>query len=196
MDFKLFAEALRDVSAKYRLLLISNVLLVLVVAGLALHVSQLANRSRVIVVPSHLNAKVELKGESASPEYIRIMALHLSNLLYTYTPLSIGANYQEFMAYVPGERKESVQGQLQQRIDQVSKLKINETYLNRDFALLKEGECVLSGKTIRWSAGQELSTDDLFLRYTYRIINGGFLIEEIQVLTSNEYNALRHARGK
>ena len=196
MDFKIFADLLRDVSAKYRLLIFSNAILAIAVVGLAAYVGHLADRTRIVVVPSHLNAKVELRGESASAEYVRIMALHMTNLLYTYTPLSISTNYREFMAYVPAERWESVHEQLQQRIDQVGKLKINETYLNREFTLTKEGECLLAGKTIRWSAGQELATDDLFLRYTYKIINGGFRIEEIHVLTSNEYNTLRHARNK
>jgi type IV conjugative transfer system protein TraE len=196
MDFKLFADHLRDIDAKYRLLLFANVLLAVMVAGLAVHASYLANRTRVIVIPSHLNAKVELQGESASPEYTRIMALHMTNLLYTYTPYTIATNYQEFMVYVPAERWESVKAQLQQRIDQVGKLKINETFLHREFLILKEGECLVAGKSIRWSAGQELATEDIFLRYQYKIINGGFRIEEVHVLTNNEYNTLRHSRGK
>lgn len=191
MDFKIFSDDLRDAGAKYRLLLCANILLALMLVGLAVHTMWAANRARVIVVPTHLAAQIEMRGERASPEYIRIMLLHLTNLLYTYTPYSIMEQYREFLAYLPAEKILSVKEQLQHRIDQIAKLKINETFLAKEVLMPKPGVCLVSGKTIRWSAGQELATEELYLKYEYQINNGGFRIEAISLLTSGEYNALQ-----
>lgn len=190
MDFKIFSDDFRDVSAKYRLLLCAVILLVLMVIGLAVHTMWMANRARVIIVPTHLAAQVELQGERASPEYVRIMLLHLTNLLYTYTPYNILEQYREFLAYVPAESLLTVKEQLQHRIDQIAKLKINESFLAKEVLLTRPGEGLVSGRTIRWSAGQELATEDLYLKFKYQIKNQGFRIDELSLLTSNEYTAL------
>jgi len=196
MDFKIFFDELRDICAKYRLLLVTNVILAVIVFGLAIHAVWAADRSRVIIVPSHLASAVEIQGERASPEYVRIMLLHLTNLLYTYTPYSIMENYREFLAYIPPEKLNEVQEQLQGRIDRVSRLKINETFMATSVVFPERGIGVLSGKTIRWSAGQELATEDIHMKYKYNIKNGGFQIDEISLLTSSEFNALQRTAGK
>ncbi len=196
MDFKIFSDDLRDASVKYRLLLCANILLVLMVVGLAIHTMWIANRARVIIVPTHLAAQVELKGERASPEYVRIMLLHLTGLLYSYTPYSILEQYREFLAYIPADTLIEVKEQLQHRIDQIAKLKINETFLPQEVSLTQPDIALVSGRTIRWSAGQELATDDLYLKYHYQIQDGGFKIHELSILTANEYTALLRAERK
>lgn len=194
MDFKIFSDDLRDTGAKYRLLLCANILLVFMVIGLAIHTMWMANRARVIIVPTHLAAQMEMKGERASPEYVRIMLLHMTNLLYTYTPYSIMDQYREFLAYLPPEKLLPVKERLQHRIDQIAKLKINETFQANEVVLPQPGVCLISGKTIRWSAGQELATEELYLKYEYQIKDGGFRIEAISLLSSGEYNALLRNR--
>jgi hypothetical protein len=196
MDFKIFSDDLRDAGAKYRLLLCANILLAFMVAGLAVHTMWMANRARVIIVPTHQAAQVEMKGELASPEYVRIMLLHMTHLLYTYTPYSIMGQYREFLAYLPAEKLASVKEQLQHRIDQIAKLKINETFQAREVLLPSPGVCLISGKTVRWSAGQELATEELYLKYEYQVKDGGFRIEAISLLTSNDYNALQRPERK
>jgi len=196
MDFKIFSDDLRDTGAKYRLLLCANILLALMLVGLAIHTMWMAGRARVIIVPTHLAAQVEMKGERASPEYVRIMLLHMTNLLYTYTPYNIMEQYREFLAYLPAEKLAPVKEQLQHRIDQIAKLKINETFQAREVLLSAPGVCLVSGKTVRWSAGQELATEELYLKYEYQIKDGGFRIEAISLLTSGEYNALQRPGRK
>ncbi len=196
MDFKIFSDDLRDTGAKYRLLLCANILLALMLSGLAIHTMWMADRARVIVVPTHLAAQVEMKGERASPEYVRIMLLHMTNLLYTYTPYSIMDQYREFLAYLPPDKMLPVKEQLQHRIDQIAKLKINETFLAGEVFLSQPGVCLISGKTVRWSAGQELAAEELHLKYEYRINNGGFRIEAISLLTAGEFTALRRTQHK
>jgi type IV conjugative transfer system protein TraE len=196
MDFKIFSDDLRDAGAKYRLLLCANILLALMLSGLAIHTMWMADRARVIVVPTHLAAQVEMRGERASPEYVRIMLLHMTNLLYTYTPYSIMDQYREFLAYLPPEKMLSVKEQLQHRIDRIAKLKINETFLAGEVLLPQPGVCLISGKTVRWSAGQELATEELHLKYEYQMKNGGFRIEAISLLTAGEFTALRRNQHK
>lgn len=123
------------------------------------------------------------------------MGIHLTHLLYTYTPYNIGDRYKEFLAYVPAENWATVKTSLQQRIDQVGKLKISESFMPKTFTLLKDSFLV-AGTTIRWASGQELTNDEIHIRYTYSITDGGFRVEEIRLLSPAEYNALLRDHNK
>lgn len=195
MKFHLYADRLQDSHAKFRLTLAVNVLLAAMVIGLSAYTVYTAKHARVIIVPTHLAAKLEIQGETTSPEYIRIMGLHLTHLLYTYTPYNIADRYKEFLAYVPAENWATVKTSLQQRIDQVGKLKISESFMPKTFILLK-GSFLVVGTTIRWASGQELTSDEIHIRYTYSITDGGLRVTEIRLLSSAEYNALRREHNK
>ena len=206
MRFRLYADHLRDSHAKFSLVMAFNTLLSVLVIGLeksrffadaipAGYCVYRAEHARVIIVPTHLAAKVAIEGEATSPEYIRIMGIHLTHLLYTYTPYNIGDRYKEFLAYVPAENWATVKTSLQQRIDQVGKLKISESFMPKTFTLLKDSFLV-AGTTIRWASGQELTNDEIHIRYTYSITDGGFRVEEIRLLSPAEYNALLRDHNK
>lgn len=194
MEFRLFADLFRDVSVKNKILLISNIVSDILLVIVTLNCVYLSHQVRTIVVPSHLASAVEIKGEKVSADYIRIMCLHLTELLYTYTPYSIAENYQEFLAYVPADRLNGVKAQLQSRIDQTAKLKISESFLPREVLFPEDGICLVSGKVIRWSVGEQLATDDLYIRYNYRIYNGGLSVEEITLLTGSDFIAHKRTR--
>ena len=195
MQFRLYADHLRDSYAKFRLTLAVNVLLAAMVIGLSAYAVHTARHARVIIVPTHLAAKLEIQGDATSPEYIRIMGLHLTHLLYTYTPYNIKERYKEFLAYVPAENWATVKTSLQYRIDQVGKLKISESFMPKTFTLLK-GSFLVAGTTIRWASGQELTNDEIHIRYTYNITDGGFRVEEIRLLSPAEYNTLLRDHNK
>lgn len=190
MQFRIYADHLQDTFAKYRLSQGVIVLLAAMVAGLAGYAIYTANHARVIIVPTHLAAKLEVQGETTSPEYIRVMGIHLTHLLYTYTPYNITDRYKEFLAYVPAENWTKTKVMLQQRIDQVGKLKISESFMPKTFTLLKDSAFLVAGTTIRWASGQELTNDEIHIRYTYSVTDGGFRVDEIRLLSSVEYNAL------
>jgi hypothetical protein len=54
----------------------------------------------------------------------------------------------------------------------------------------------VAGTTIRWASGQELTNDEIHIRYTYSITDGGFRVEEIRLLSPAEYNALLRDHNK
>lgn len=124
------------------------------------------------------------------------MGTHLTNLLYTYTPYNITERYQEFLAYVPAENWVKVKSKLQQRIDQAGKLKVSESFMPKAFTLLKDSAFLVAGTTIRWASGQELTSDEIHIRYTYSITDGGFRVEETRLLSPAEYNALLRDHNK
>lgn len=196
MLLKIYADHLRDVQIKYLLNLVANVALALAVAGLAVFAVYLADQKRIVIVPTHLAAQLEVQGTSASPEYVRIMLTHFTGLLYSYTPHNIMERYKEFLAYVPAEQRQAVHQQLQQRIDQVAKLKISETFMLKDFIFLNADTCLITGRTIRWASGQELAAEDIHIKYTYSIADGGFSVEEITLLSAAEFSALQRTLDK
>ena len=65
----------------------------------------------------------------------------------------------------------------------------------KTFTLLKDSFLV-AGTTIRWASGQELTNDEIHIRYTYSITDGGFRVEEIRLLSPAEYNALLRDHNK
>ncbi len=196
MDFAIYREHLADAMQKKKLLMALVAVLVTLVVLLAACIVYQAERTRIVIVPTHLAGKIELEGENVSPDYVRVMILHMTGLLYTYTPHNAAARYREFLAYIPSNRLEEVKNSLQRKIDQISRLKISESFMAREFHILGPTACVIAGSTIRWSAGQELTKEDINIKYVFSVKNGGFQIEEIINLSPAEYTALLRAPGK
>lgn len=186
MNFKLYSDHLKDASSKFKLSMYSNIVMAIIIAALAITNQYLARTVRTIIVPTHLAAQLEFKGSHASPEYSRVMLIYMTHLLYTYTPKSITTQYKEFLAYVPAESLDGVKANLQKRINQISKLRVNETFMpnsENDVIFLDDNTAVVDGRTIRRSGSEELATEDLILKYSFRITNGGFRIDEVSLLT-------------
>lgn len=199
MKFKIYSDHLRDASSKFKLSMYSNIVMALIIAVLAINNQYLARTVRTIVVPTHLAAQIEFRGERASPEYSRVMLIYMTHLLYTYTPKSVAGQYKEFLAYVPAESLEAVKNNLQKRINQISKLRVNETFMpnaDNDVIFLDDNTAVIDGRTIRRSGSEELATEDLVLKYSFRITNGGFRIDEVSLLTRGELTRLLRSLDK
>lgn len=192
MQFRIYADHLQDTQVKFCMTLLAVLVLAIMLAVLGGYTIYAAEKTRIVVVPTHLKAKLEIEGEASSPEYIRIMGIHLTNLLYSYTPFNITERYKEFLAYVPAEQWNTVKSMLQQRIDQVGKLKISESFMLKEFTLLKDNAFLVAGNTIRWASGQELTTDEIIIRYNYTINDGGLMVDAIRILSHTEYTALLH----
>ncbi|EGY27055.1 hypothetical protein DA2_0651 [Desulfovibrio sp. A2] len=56
--------------------------------------------------------------------------------------------------------------------------------------MLRGDACAIAGTIRRWSSSTEIAHEDLFIRYKYKIIGGGFTIDEMQILTGAEYAAV------
>jgi len=199
MKLKIYSDHLRDASSKFKLSMYSNIVMAVIIAVLAINNQYLARTVRTIVVPTHLAAQIEFRGERASPEYSRVMLIYMTHLLYTYTPQSIIGQYKEFLAYVPTESLEAVKDNLQKRINQISKLRVNETFMpnaDNDVIFLDDTTAIVDGRTIRRSGSEELATEDLILKYSFRITNGGFRIDEVSLLTRGELARLLRSLDK
>ena len=199
MKLKIYSDHLRDASSKFKLSMYSNIVMAVIIAVLAINNQYLARTVRTIVVPTHLAAQIEFRGERASPEYSRVMLIYMTHLLYTYTPQSIIGQYKEFLAYVPTESLEAVKDNLQKRINQISKLRVNETFMpnaDNDVIFLDDTTAIVDGRTIRRSGSEELATEDLILKYSFRITNGGFRIDEVSLLTRGELTRLLRSLDK
>lgn len=199
MNFSLFSSMYERLEAKYIALLVTIIVLTLSNAFLVQNLIDTSNRRTTIVVPSHLNSRVEVGKEYASPEYIRVMAFHITGLLYSFTPYTVSRQFNEVLSYVPlkkgtEERAELIQT-LQKKTDQIVKLKISESFLPDDLVFVASDRCVVSGKLIRWSVNTEVAEEQIYIEYTYQINGGGFQIEKVRVLDHAQYAALRRSNG-
>lgn len=190
MEHRFFADHLADSQFRNRLLITLCAVFAVCLVLLACYATYQGSNARAIIVPTHLAGKVELKGETGSPDYVRIMTLHMTGLLYTYTPHNVADRYKEFMAFIPPERIEDVKSSLQRRVDQIAKLKISESFMLKEFHLLPNNVALIAGSTIRWSAGQELTTEAVHIKYNYSMLNGGFRVESVTLLSQIEYNGI------
>lgn len=190
MEHKFFADHLADGQLRNAMMMKLCVVFAFCIVMLACFAAYQAGNARTIIVPTHLAGKVELKGETGSPDYVRIMTLHMTGLLYTYTPHNVASRYKEFMAFIPPERIEDVKSSLQRRVDQIAKLKISESFMLKEFHFLPNDVALIAGSTIRWSAGQELTTETVYIKYNYTILNGGFRVESVNLLSPTDYNSI------
>jgi len=178
--------------------LLSKIIIVMIVVfGAAwMYSSHQLKNERIVIIPSHLNAKVEAGGNSASPEYIRVMLTHITALLHNFTEHTARRQFTEFLSYIPPINQERAREGILRRLEEIERLKLSEQFIPDEFHPLPDNRCLFKGKLIKRSAGVEISDAVTSYEYTYRIYLGGFQIDEVKPLTDAEYNAILRRDGK
>jgi type IV conjugative transfer system protein TraE len=152
-------------------------------------VYSLARSKRTIITPSHIAAQIEVSDFEGDPSYIRQMSIYAVELLYQYTPYNAAARFQEFLInFVPTRNIDVLRVQLQTRLHQIQETKVSESFHVEDVVFEKKNTLLLSGFLNRFTAGQQIGNEKIYLEMEYRIVNGGLKIEVIRNITAQNYN--------
>jgi type IV conjugative transfer system protein TraE len=152
-------------------------------------VYSLARSKRTIITPSHIAAQMEVSDFEGDPSYIRQMSIYAVELLYQYTPYNAAPRFQEFLInFVPTRNVDVLRVQLQTRLRQIQETKVSESFHVEDVVFEKKNTLLMSGFLNRFTAGQQIGNEKIYLEMEYRIVNGGLKIEVIRNITAQNYN--------
>jgi type IV conjugative transfer system protein TraE len=152
-------------------------------------VYSLARSKRTIITPSHIAAQIEVSDFEGDPSYIRQMSIYAVELLYQYTPYNAAPRFQEFLInFVPTRNIDVLRVQLQTRLHQIQETKVSESFHVEDVVFEKKNTLLMSGFLNRFTAGQQIGNEKIYLEMEYRIVNGGLKIEVIRNITAQNYN--------
>ncbi|MDR3176942.1 MAG: type IV conjugative transfer system protein TraE [Desulfovibrio sp.] len=152
-------------------------------------VYSLAKSKRTIITPSHIAAQMEVSDFEGDPSYIRQMAIYAVELLYQYTPYNAAPRFQEFLInFVPTKNIDLLRVQLQGRLRQIQETKVSESLHVEELIFEKKNTVLMTGFLNRFTAGQQIGNEKIYLELEYRIVNGGLRIEVIRNISSQTYN--------
>jgi len=149
----------------------------------------LARSKRTIIVPSTISASLEVSDVEGDADYIRQMSIYAVGLLYQYTPFNAAARFQEFLFnFIPSQHVNYLRAQLQKQLKEIQRTKIAETIHIDNVFFEKKNTVLLTGVLTRYSIGEQIGNEKIYIDLEYRFINGGFKIEVIRNITAQEYN--------
>jgi type IV conjugative transfer system protein TraE len=150
----------------------------------------LARSKRTIITPSYLAASMEVSDTDGDPSYIRQIAIYAIGLLYQYTPYNATDRFQEFLVnFVPAKNIDLLRAQLQDRLRKIQETKVSESFHIEEVVFEKKNTLLMSGVLNRYTAGQQVGNEKIYLEIHYQVINGGFRIEVITNVSAQNYNA-------
>ena len=149
----------------------------------------LARSKRTIIVPSTISASLEVSDIDGDADYIRQMSIYAVGLLYQYTPFNAAARFQEFLFnFIPTQHVNYLRAQLQKQLKEIQRTKIAETIHVENVFFEKKNTILLTGVLTRYSVGEQIGHEKIYIDLEYRFLNGGFKIEVIRNITAQEYN--------
>ena len=150
----------------------------------------LAKSKRTIITPSYLAASMEVSDSDGDPSYIRQIAIYSISLLYQYTPYNATDRFQEFLInFVPAKNIDLLRVQLQDRLRKIQETKVSESLHVDEVVFEKKNTLLISGVLNRYTAGQQVGNEKIYLEIHYHVVNGGFRIDVITNVSAQNYNA-------
>lgn len=172
-------------------------LITIVFLSLALTVSSFVSYSsfrskRTVIIPSTINAALEISDIDASPSFLKTSIFYALSLLYSYTPDSVTARYQEFLvSFVDSSKIQELREDMSDRINSINKTKISQSFEPEEIVYIRNGVALVSGRLFPSVLGQAISTDVLFLQVEYRIVSGNLRITGVTQLNQTDYERLK-----
>ena len=168
------------------------VVLALVVLCQAFLLFSQAKSKRTVIIPSVINAGLEVSDMDASPNFIRTNIFYSLSLIYSYTPETAAARFQEFLiSFVEAAKVKDLRLMLSDRLRSIQSVKITESFEAENIIFLPKSHALVKGKVYRYTLGYKISTDALYLKIGYRLIDGNLRINSILTLTQNDYLRLQ-----
>jgi len=193
MEFKKFSEQWKNdnVNLKFSKFVIVALLIVIVWGQFQLY--QSSKKMRTIIIPSHLNQKIEISDTYADDMYLRSMVGYMVNLIYSYTPYNIKNRYTEFLRYVPSNSIEMIKDELNKKIEKNVSLGMSQQFYSEEFYILPGNEVLIGGKITPIVGGKVIGSgadNKVFLRVKYVLSGDGIQIESMEDVAEAKFRSI------
>ena len=189
MDFKRFSHTWNGLKSQVKIQNITIMVLTIGLIVISLLYYSATRAKRTVIVPSTIMAAMEVSDTDASPEFVRISTVYALTLLYSYTPATAADRFEEFLvAYVQIDKVRELRPMLMDRLRQIQSIKVAEQLEVEDFIFEKRGAVLVKGKTHRYSIGEPIATEGIYLRVLYQIRDGNLKIQSLMAMDGPEFN--------
>ncbi|BBO87973.1 TraE/TraK family type IV conjugative transfer system protein [Desulfosarcina ovata] len=128
MKLSIYGDKLANTMAENRLLK----LCLLVTLGLTIVNSLVAyhamNNQKVVILPPVVDHKIEIRGNDADDEYLKLMGRYSIKLLLDYTPSNAEQNFSDFLKLASPRVFRSMRIDLDKIIEEVIRLRISSSF--------------------------------------------------------------------
>ncbi|MGD8703139.1 MAG: TraE/TraK family type IV conjugative transfer system protein [Desulfosarcina sp.] len=128
MKLKIYGDKLANAMAENRLLkfcLLLTVGITMVNAVVAYHAM---NNQKVVILPPMVDHKIEIRGNIADDEYLKMMGRYSIKLLLDYTPSNAEQNFSDFLKLASPGVFSSMRSDLNKIIEEVIRLRISSSF--------------------------------------------------------------------
>lgn len=157
--------------------LLKGVILILAIALViqGFVVIYLGTSHRTIIVPSYIDRKFYVEGETASKEYIEMMARYSIELISNFTPETVDERFQEFLRFINASYYNRVSPQLLAYAGEIKKYGISQYYIPQNFVLEKDS-IKISGHMRQFTQDKQILNHGVEYKLSFQINKGRFEI--------------------
>lgn len=180
MLFKVFEKKMNNI-------LLENGLLkfVVIVIGIAVIINSFEVRralksQRTILVPANLDRKVQLQGDYASEDYIKVFARNLSNLAFTYSYGNARGQYSELLQYFTPDAFTQTKQAFNSLVETIETTKTSSAFLMQELIVNPErGTIIVKGTQRQWVDNAFVDTSQKSYQLGYKILDGRFFLTSL-----------------
>jgi conjugal transfer pilus assembly protein TraE len=138
------------------------------------------NHRTTILVPPVINTKLEIVGNSAPDEYIRVFGRYAAWLALNYSPATARSQFSELLTLFAPERYAEVRKSLYGLADTIEMGHVSSVFhINRITVDRLKREMELFGSRKQYANDQVIEEKDKTYRIEYRITDGRFMVVKL-----------------
>ena len=128
MKLKIYTDRLANVMAENALLKFCLVIMLGITIFNSIVAYHAMNNQKVVILPPLVDHKIEIRGNDAGEEYLKMMSRYSINLLLDYTPSNAEQNFSDFLKLASADVFSSMRSDLDKIIEEVIRLRVSSSF--------------------------------------------------------------------
>lgn len=185
MNVKFFEKLMSNIFAENRLLKFCMVVMLAISVVNYVTLQKAIGTHKTILVPAQLNTRVQILGDKASDEYIKMFAQVASGLAFTYTPQTVAGNFGELLTMFAPDAYPTTKKILTELAESIAAQKVANVFYIQSQGIVVDSEhnkFTVKGDQVRWVEGTRLDTLPKQFEFGYKMVDGRFLLTSLTEL--------------
>ena len=180
MKITRYGEKLANALAENALLKLCVVLMLAATVVNAIVAYRAMNNQKVVILPPVVDRRIEIRGNEASDDYLKLMARYAGKLLLDYDPSSIEENFSDFLKLVSPDVFARMRVEMDKMIEEVIRLRVSSSFhIHTIKKIGNQNRIELVGNRTKRSDNTLISQDIEHHTIEYAIDDGSFLIKGV-----------------
>ena len=180
MDVNVYEKKMSNLFATNRLL--KFVVLATLVIAVSNHIllQKAINTQKTILVPAQLNTRVQILGDKASDEYVKMFAQVSAALAFTYTPQTVANNFGELLTMFAPEAYPQTKKTLTDLAETIATQAVSNVFYIQDIDVDSARNLFqVKGQQVRWIGGTRVENLPKNYEFSYLIKDGRFMLTSL-----------------